>query len=195
MVSPDIAVLRVGVQATGTTVKQVQNDLNARINEVSSAVKKLGVKSQDIQTTNYSIYPQFDYQTPTQRITGYQASTNLTIKVRDTGLVNEVIDSSTKAGANQVGGIQFDVDDKSKAQNEARGKAVADAKRKAQDAARMAGFKLGNIVSYQETFGGQGPIPIMAKMTAEGHTASPPTQVEPGSSEIVVTVTLGYQIR
>lgn len=193
-VSPDIAVVDVGVQAQGTTVKQVQNDLNTRINQVSDAVKKLGIKPEDIQTTNYSIFPQYDYQSPTQKITGYQASTNLTIKVRDIDRANEIIDAATQAGANQVGGITFDVDDKSKAENEAREKAVKDAKRKAQDAARIAGFKLGKVMNYSESFGPDGdPRPVIQKLEgAPGDQTV--TQVEPGSSEIVVTVSLSYQI-
>lgn len=193
-VSPDIAVVNVGVQANGSAVKQVQDELNRKMNAVSEAIKRVGVKSEDIQTSNYSIYPQYDYQSGGQRIMGYQASSNLTIKVRDIDRTNEVIDGATAAGANQVGGISFDVDDKTKAQNEAREKAVAEAKRKAQDAARIAGFRLGTIVNYQESFGDQPrPIPLIAK-EGVGIGGEVPTQIEPGSSEIVVTVTLSYQI-
>ncbi len=195
IVPPDIAVINVGVQANGGSVKQVQDELNRKINAVSEAVKRVGVKDADIQTSNYSIYPQYDYQTGGQRITGYQASSNLTVKVRDIDRANDVIDGATAAGANQVGGMSFDVDDKTKAQNEAREKAVAEAKRKAQDAARIAGFRLGNIVNYQESFGGgMPPVPLMARAEADKAMGAP-TQVEPGSSEIVVTVSLSYELQ
>lgn len=193
IVTPDVAVINVGVQSSGASVKQVQDELNRNINAVSDAVKRVGVKDVDIQTSNYSIYPQYDYQ-QRQRITGYQASSNMTIKVRDIDRTNEVIDAATGAGANQVGGISFDVDDKTKVQNEAREKAVADARRKAEDASKIAGFRLGNVVNYQESFGGsEPPGPIMAKLETDGRDVTP-TQVEPGSSEIVVTVSLSYQI-
>jgi len=190
---PDIAVVNVGVAANGTSVKGVQDELNRKINAVSEAVKRAGVKSEDIQTSNYSIYPQYDYQSGVSPITGYQASSNLTIKVRDIDRTNEVIDGATAAGANQVGGISFDVDDKAKAQNEAREKAVADAKQKAEDAARIAGFRLGRVVNYQESFADNRPPIIFEK--AQITDSREPTQVEPGSSEIVVTVTLSYQIQ
>lgn len=194
VVRPDIAVVNVGVQTNGSSVKQVQDELNRKSNSISEAVKRVGVKDADIQTSNYSIYPQYDYQSGTQRIIGYQASSNVTIKVRDIDRANEVIDGATAAGANQVGGISFDVDDKSKAQNEAREKAVADVKRKAQDAARIAGFKLGKIVNYQESFGDQRPpVPLMARV--ESDKAAIPTQIEPGASEIVVTVSLSYELQ
>lgn len=193
---PDIATTSVGVQAQGATVKAVQQELNNKINQVTAAVKKVGVSDKDIQTTNYSISPTYDYREPTQKILGYSASSQLLIKSRDLDKINEVIDAATGAGANQVGGINFDVDDKTKAENEAREKAVADAKRKAETAAKAAGFYLGKIINYNENLGGyRGPMPMYAK--AEGAVAvdRAPTQIEPGSTEITVSVSLSYEIR
>lgn len=193
-VVPDIAVISAGVQAQGATVKIAQDQLNKNINAVSAAVKATGVDSKDIQTSGYSIYPTYDYRAGGQKITGYQASSNLTIKARAIDNVNSVIDAATAAGANQVGGISFDVDDKTKAQNEARQKAVAQAKSKAENAAKIAGFKLGRIINYSEDFGdGPHPIPMMAK--AESAGAEVPTQVETGTNEMTVTVTLSFEIR
>lgn len=195
MVAPDIAVVNAGVQAQGPTVKTAQDQLNRAINAVSDAVKKLGIDNRDIQTTNYTISPTYDYNSGRQRITGYQASSTLAIKIRDIDRANSVIDAATAAGANQVGGVSFDVDDKTKAQNEARQKAVAQAKQKAKDAARIAGFTLGRIINYSENFGGEPrPMPLMAKAEGLGG-AGVPTQIEPGSSEVSVTVTLSFEIR
>lgn len=193
-VPPDIAVISAGVQAQGATVKIAQDQLNKNINAVSAAVKATGVDSKDIQTSGYNINAMYDYNARTPRITGYQASSNLTLKVRAIDKANAVIDAATAAGANQIGGISFDVDDKTKVQNEARQKAVADAKSKAENAAHIAGFKLGRIINYSEDFGnGPRPIPMMAKAGSTGTEV--PTQVEPGSNEITVTVTLSYQIQ
>ena len=89
-VKPDIATTTVSVQVSGPTVKQVQQDLNTKINQVSSVVKKVGIADKDIQTTNYSIYPTYDFQNGSQRITGYSASTQLTIKARDIDKINDV---------------------------------------------------------------------------------------------------------
>ena len=145
-VKPDIASVSLGIRTQVQTVKGVQDQINSTINKVSAAIKELGVDTGDIQTTNYSIYPDYDYSGSSQRIKGYSASTNLSIKVRDTDKVNSVIDAATSNGANEVLGISFEVDDETKAENEAREKAVADAKRKAQDAAKIAGFRLGRII-------------------------------------------------
>ncbi|MCX6793925.1 MAG: SIMPL domain-containing protein [Candidatus Gottesmanbacteria bacterium] len=194
-VPPDIALVSAGVQAQGATVKIVQDQLNKNMNAVSAAVKAEGVDSKDIKTSGYNINPMYDYTAGSQRITGYQASSNLTIKVRAIDHANAVIDAATASGANQIGGITFDVDDKTAAQNQAREKAVADAKSKAENAARIAGFSLGKIINYSEDFGNAvRPIPMLAKADMAGG-GGVPTQIETGTNEITVTVTLSYQIQ
>jgi uncharacterized protein len=192
---PDIAYISAGVTTSGSSVKLVQNDLNSKINAVSDAVKKVGVDPKDIKTTNYSIHPRYDYHNNAQRIIGYDANTNFSIKIRNLDSTNAVIDAATAAGANQVGGITFDVDDKTKAQDEARQLAVKEAKDKAIRAASIAGFSLGKIINYDESFG-SAPRPIMfAKADALAVSeAGTGTNVEPGSNEISVSVTLTYQL-
>ena len=201
---PDIATLTAGISAQAPTVKSAQDQVSLNINKVSEAIKKLGVEEKDIQTQNYQINPNYDFQGSTQRITGYSASTNLAVKVRNINLINQVIDEATANGANQVGSISFDVDDepvgsqtlstKTKLENEARQKAVADAKNKAENAAKIAGFRLGKIVNYSENFEGI-PQPTRAMtLAAPGGGPKNETAVEPGSSEVKVVVTLSYEI-
>lgn len=191
-IKPDIASVTVGISSQGQSVKAAQDQINIVINKVSDAIKKTGVDGKDIQTTNYSIYPGYDY-TNGQKITGYNASTNLSVKVRNLDNVNKVIDAATGSGANQISGLIFEVDDKTKAQNEARQKAVEEARKKAEQAAQIAGFKLGRIINYAENFqGGPRPIPLMMEAAK---SQGIPTQVEPGSSEVTVSVTLSYEIQ
>lgn len=193
-VPPDVALVNVGVQSQSQTVKAAQEQLNSNINKVSSALKQLGIDQRDIQTTNYSINPNYDFRGGSQRITGYTASSNLSIKVRQIDKASAILDAATESGANQIGGITFDVDDRTKAENQAREKAVADAKRKAEAAAKIAGFKLGRIINYQESFGGQIGPPIIRPLAQGAAEEKISTQLEPGSNEIKVTVTLSYQI-
>ena len=197
IVQPDVALVTVGVVANGSSVKVAQDQINQNINKIAASIKSLGVEQKDIQTSNYSINPNYDYNSGIQRITGYQANTNLSIKVRDISKVNNVIDQATQNGANQVGGVVFEVDDKTALQNEARQKAVTDAKTKAENAANIAGFSLGRIVNYNENFGGAMPPIQMNRNLAVGLAADEKlqTNVEPGSSEIVVNVTLSYEIQ
>lgn len=194
-VIPDIAKVSIGVESQGPTAKQVRDDLNQRINAVSDAVKQLGIDAKDIQTTNYSIYPTYDYSNGKQRITGYQASTNLSITVRDMDKANTVLDTATDKGANTVGGITFDVADRTASENEARQKAFQEAHKKAEMAAQIAGFKLGRVINYSENAGGQ-PYPIMYdKVALEARAqAAPGAEIQPGSQEIVLNVTISYEI-
>ena len=192
---PDVAMVTVGVLANGQTVKATQDQLNSSINKVSAAIKNLGVDSKDIQTQNYSINPNYDFTGTNQRITGYSANSNLYIKVREIDKANGVIDAATQAGANQVGSISFDIDEKTRLQNEAREKAVEDAKSKAENAAKIAGFRLGRIVNYSENFGGVVPPMPIRTLTLEKADTAVLTQVEPGSSEVIVNVTLSYEIQ
>lgn len=192
-VKPDIAVVSIGIQANGATVREAQDRINTVINRVSSAVKELGTSENDIRTTNYNISPNYDFREETQRIIGYNSNTNLSIKIRDIDKVNSVIDAATVNGANQVGGVTFEIDDRSKAENEAREKAVAEAKKKAEDASRIAGFRLGRIINYLENFD-RGPIPVPLREGALEVAQDASTKIEPGISEVVVNVTLSYEI-
>jgi len=194
-IAPDIATTMVGVEANGATVKEAQDELNQNINAVSAAIKKLGIGDKDIETSNYNVNPTYDYSSNTQRITGYQAGSSLTIKVRDIAKVNSVIDAATTAGANVVGGVSFDVDDKTKAQNDARKLAVADAKAKAEQASQTAGFSLGKLIDYQESFGNDRIYPMYATMDIAAKGEGAPTQIESGATDIRVTVTLTYEVK
>lgn len=194
-VTPDIAYTSLGVEAQGPTVKQVQNSLNTSINGVIDALSKIGIKKEDMKTTQYSISPMYDYANGRQKLTGFQAHSSVRVTIKNLDLVNTVIDTATANGATNVGSITFDVEDKEKAFNSARDLAVKDAKKKADDAARIAGFSLGRIINYSESEGSQ-PRPIMlegAKMAGSADAVA--TNIETGTSDIAMTVTISYELR
>lgn len=194
-VKPDLATVSVGIVSSAQTVKLAQQQINSTINKISSVIKSLGIDQKDIQTRNYSIYPSYDYKEGNQKITGYNASTSLYIKVRDLDLLNQVIDSATLNGANTVSGASFDVEDKTSSENEARQLAVAEARKKAESAAKIAGFKLGKIINYSENFSPFfGALPYAGGSVSAITKETTPTQIEPGSSEISVNVTLSFEI-
>ncbi|MBI2022484.1 SIMPL domain-containing protein [Candidatus Daviesbacteria bacterium] len=130
------------------------------------------------------------------KITSYNANASLRIKVRNLDKVNEIIDTATETGANQIGGVSFEVDDRSKAENEARMKAVEDARKKAKDAAKAAGIRLGKVVNYYESsnappfygYGGEARMDVV-------EDGSYDTSIEPGSLEVVINATLNYEVR
>lgn len=201
-VVPDTALVNLGISVTKPTVKDAQAEANKVINSTGEDLKSMGVDKKDIETSNYSIYPQYDYSAGRNRITGYNVNANLTITVRDLTKVNEVIDSATANGANTVGGISLTINEDRRKEllKEAREKAVAEAKTKAETLASAAGISLGRIINIQESQASY-PLPYdrmsMAKsvMPLEGAGGAGDTNIEPGSTDISTTIILSYETR
>jgi uncharacterized protein YggE len=196
-VTPDIAKVTLGIEGTGASLKTVQNAVNTKSKALTDAVKKLGIGESDIKTTSYNVYPQYDYTTSTRRITGYQVSTNYEITIKDFDKVNDVITAGTGVGANVVGNVSFDLKDETETEkmNEARAEAVKDAKTKAEGLAKAAGITLGKIINVSESFGGNEIRPMYATKDAASGGASIPADIEPGETEITVTISLSYEVR
>lgn len=198
-VTPDTAKVTVGIQETGSSLISVQENANKKSQALVAAIKKLGIDEKDIKTTSYNLYPQYDYLTSTtNRITGYQISTNYEIKVKDFDKVNEVLTISTSVGANVIGSVSFEVNDETKKEklNEARKMAVDEAKAKAEGLASAAGLTLGKIINVSES---QASDNIVRPMYATVDEASGKGQTEPaieaGQTEIKITVSLAYEVR
>lgn len=201
--TPDSATVRLGVVARGATAEAARSTLNTNINSVIEQIQALGVAEDKIKTENFNIYPEYGDMRPLpadvpssdqNRITGYNANTNISVTVDNAELANKIVDAGTAAGANQVGGVDFQVKDKGEAMNKAREMAVLDAKKKAEDAAKIAGFRLGNIINYSEGQGGY-PVPMMARAEDAKAMGGSATNIQPGTNEITMTVTLSYEIR
>ncbi len=166
---------------------------------IIQALKDNGVEAKDITTQNYSVNPNYDYRDGSNKITGYTVNTSLEVKLTDFDKLNQAIDAATQLGANQVGSLTFTLSDKVKAQAEtdARKQAVDQAKSKAESLAHAAGIPLGKIINVQEN-SSPVPAPLYRTMEAKADNGSlpavPPTQIEPGSTEVKLTVTLSYEI-
>lgn len=198
-VTPDIARLTFGVQQTGESLKQVQGDVNAKTKTLTAAFKKLGIEEKDIKSTSYNIYPQYDY-TNGQKITGYQISTDYEVVIKDFDKVNDAIVAGTATGANIVRNISFDLNDSVKIEktNEARAKAVGDAKTKAEGLAKAAGITLGKIVNVSENQRWDTRPDVLKNMgvvkTAEEVSITQP-EIQPGQTEVNVSVSISYELR
>lgn len=188
-VTPDIAKVTLGIEATGTSLKNVQDSVNTKSKALTDAIKKLGIGESDIKTTSYNVYPQYDWNSPIQKITGYQVSTDYEITIKDFDKVNDVITAGVTAGANVVGNVSFDLNEKTKTEkmNEARTLAVKDAKAKAEGLAKAAGISLGKIINVSENQTGN--VRLMAL------PASPQPDIQPGQTEIDIVVSLSYEVR
>ena len=194
--TPDIAYITIGVHTEGENAAEAVAENNAQAQKVIDALKAEGIAEKDIQTTNFSIYPQQEYDTegkPTGKIK-YIVDNSVFVTVRDITQVGDVLDATVKAGANSISGIQFDVADKTAALSEAREAAVADAKVKAEELAEAAGVTLGEVQTISEyTSGGPQPMYDMRAAAPMAEAASVPVQA--GQMLLTVEVNMVYEIR
>lgn len=195
LVKPDVAVINVGVLKQNTDLVSAQRSAAVVMAAVTDMLKRESVAEKDIKTTAYSISPRYDYKDGVQVFRGYEVHQNLEVKIRDLAKVGVILSKSAELGANQVGSIQFAVDDPKAAKDEARALAIAEAKEKAAKLARDLDVRLKKIVGYSES-GADFPPPIYAKAAFEsafGGPVAPPTPE--GENEIRVIVNVAYEIR
>ncbi|KKS16218.1 MAG: hypothetical protein UU74_C0046G0002 [Candidatus Woesebacteria bacterium GW2011_GWA1_41_7] len=181
--------------------KWIQESVNKKSQALVDALKSMGINKEDIKTVSYNLYPQYDYTTSTtNRITGYQISTNYQVKVKDFDKVNEVLTTATGVGANAIGSVSFEVNDETEKEklNEARELAVKEAKAKADGLSKAAGINLGNIVNISESQNSGDQIrPLYGMGGAPDVTTKEiaVADIEPGQTEIQVTVSLSFEVR
>ncbi len=190
-VPPDLALVEGGVTSEAKTAREASDANNTAMGKVLQALKAAGIDPKDMQTSRLSLQPQSAAnRTGLPAITGYRASNRVTIRVRDVTKVANVIDTLVGAGANEIGGINFMVSQASKLLDEARDKAVADARRKAEIYAKAAGVTLGGPLSISEE-GSPGPS-YRGRMSAGMVAAAPVAQ---GEETLSVTVNVSWAIK
>ncbi|MBN1152446.1 MAG: SIMPL domain-containing protein [Dehalococcoidia bacterium] len=194
---PDIAVLSLGVQAQAPTVAEAQNQAKQAMDSVMAALKANGVEEKDIQTTGYSIWQQTRWDNDKQEeiVTGYQVSNSVRVKVRKVADAGTILDAAVTAGGDliRVQGIHFEVDDPTAFLADARSKAVADAKMRAQQLASLAGVDLGKPTYITESY--YNPIIYRDVEMAKADSQAPaPTPITPGETTITASVQIVYAI-
>ena len=192
-VAPDLAQIDGGVTTEAKTAREASEANNKAMAAILPALKAAGIAETDIQTARLSLFPQspsskLQPSGPVQ-ITGYRASNRVTIRVRDVTKVAATIDALVAAGANEIGGINFMVSQESKLLDDARVKAIEDARRKAEIYAKAANVRLGAPVSISEE-GSAGPVPVGRAQ----FKANVGAQVAPGEETLRVSVSVSYEI-
>ena len=175
--APDMALVTLGVTREAETAAAALEANSAAMRAVLDMVRAAGVEGRDVQTTGLSLQPRFVY--PRQggggeppRLVGYTASNQVALRLRDLSRLGALLDRLVAAGANDIRGIAFDLDDRSRLLDEARRKAVQDAKRRASLYAEAAGVRLGEITSIAEEGGPPPPRPMAARAMAAEAAAS-----------------------
>jgi len=195
--TPDIAYINIGVHTEKDTAADAVAENNAQTQQVIDALKSTGVDTKDIQTTNFSIWPnpQYDPQTNQKIGTTYVVDNTVYVKIHKLDQLGDLLDATVKAGANSINSIQFDVADKTNALKQARDAAVKDAKTQAQELATAAGVSLGDVQNISFYSNIPTPYTDAYGKGGGGMAAAASVPVTPGQMTLTVTVTIMYEIK
>jgi uncharacterized protein len=191
--TPDIAYISIGVHSQDASATVATSLNNTSSQAMIDAIKAAGVGDKDIQTTNFSIYPQQQYD-DNGKITGiiYMVDNTVYVTVRDLTKLGDLLDASVRAGANNISSISFDVADKTEALSQARQAAVVDARKQADELTAATGVSLGDVqtISYYDS---SAPVTVQYARADMASAGSVP--IQSGSMQITTTVTIVYLIK
>ncbi len=190
---PDMAVISLGVTSAAKTAAGAMAANSTQLGAVLASLKSAGIADRDLQTSGLSLNP--DYSRRSENgpvIQGYIASNQLTVRVRDLAILGTVLDAAIKDGVNTLNGVSFGVADEAPLRDEARKRAVADARHKADLLSEAAGVSLGAVTSISENGDGGGPAPQFRRAAALMAEAVP---VAEGEVSLSASVTVVWELR
>jgi len=193
---PDIAIITAGVVTRAATARSALQQAATRMDRVIAALKRAGVEDRDIQTSNINLNPEYTYvnnQPP--KLNGYTASNQLTIRFRDIANSGTILDALVAEGANQINGPSLTIDKPELALDEARTRAAAAGRARAELYARSLGLRVARLVAVSES-GGYAPPPPMPPMVmmAERSQAAD-TKIVPGEQKLSITLSMTYELQ
>ncbi|MGH8195109.1 MAG: SIMPL domain-containing protein [Woeseiaceae bacterium] len=194
---PDQAEVSAGVQTTAKTVIEASRENQAVLSKILEALDEQGIPETDIQTADYSIWAEQNYDGPEkERITGYRVSNIVHVKIKDIDKTGDVLAAVTNAGANSINGIQFSVADTAALELQAREAAMADARARAESLARLAGVKLGEVLTLTTSAAPEYPRPFMSGRAFETADASAPAPgIVAGQQSVNVQIHVTFAIQ
>lgn len=194
-VAPDMATINLGVLTDGPTAAAALSANAARMNQVIAALKKGGIADRDIQTSNLNVSPQYVYvENQPPKLTGYQVSNQVTVAVHDLKRLGQAVDATVSAGANQVNGISFGLDNPASAENAAREQAVKALMAKADLYARATGHRVVRLVTLSEGGGYSPPPPMPMVAMFKREAAADATPVAAGELRVRVDINGLYEL-
>jgi hypothetical protein len=196
---PDIANLTIGVKTeVKATAAEAVKENTKKMNDIIGVLKDIGIEEKDIKTVNYSLNPSYDYSSSKQRLIGYEVSQNVNIKIRDLDKIGETISKTTEKGANQIGNIDFTIDDENELKAEARDLAIEKAQAKAKDISKKTGMKLGKIINVYENQYYAPQTNYLSKDMAYGiggGAGIPAPEIQVGQNEVMVEVNVVWEVK
>ncbi|MET0362646.1 MAG: SIMPL domain-containing protein [Sphingobium sp.] len=193
--APDMATVGTGVQTRALTAKEAMSANAATMDKLVTAILKAGIDRKDVQTSGINLNPQYDYNNRPDgagpKFIGYEASNQLTVKIRRIAAVGDVIDRLVSAGATNINGPSFGLADDAPVLEKARVKAIASAKARAEFYAARTGYRSVRLLSISENGDMPRPVPMMA-MARDVTVTGKRTNVEPGQLSTAVTLSVQY---
>lgn len=192
---PDVATLSAGVVTQAVDGNTALRENALQMDKVMAAIKAAGIAGRDIQTSGINLSPQYRYaENEAPKITGYQASNTVGLKVRDITRLGKVLDSLAAQGANQINGPSFEIDQPEPVYDEARLAALKKAQARAETYAKSLGLRVRRIVSISEgSQGGFRPVPMMA-MAGRSAKMEMDTAVSPGETTVSVNLDVVFEL-
>jgi uncharacterized protein YggE len=191
---PDVAVISAGVVSRSTTASGALQDTANRMQRVLAALRRAGVQDRDIQTSNVNLNPEYKYENnQAPQLVGYTATNNVSIRFRDIRSSGAILDALVAQGANQINGPSLTVDKPDAALDEARMKAIAAGRARAELYARSLGMRVVRVVSINESGGGYPPPPM--PMYARAQAADAKTEIEPGEQKLQVSLAMTFELQ
>ncbi|WP_028928094.1 SIMPL domain-containing protein [Pseudoxanthomonas suwonensis] len=191
--APDIATVSAGVVTQAADGNTAMRQNAEQMNRVLAAIRAAGVADRDVQTSGINLHPQYRYEeNQPPRITGYQASNTVNVKLRDVAKMGKVLDALVASGANQINGPSFGIDDPEPLYDQARVEALRRARDRAETYAKALDLRVRRIVSISE--GGAAmpvPMPRMAMMKADAYESTP---VAAGESSVSVNLDVVFEL-
>lgn len=194
--APDVAQVGAGVMTRAATAREALTQNSQAMDRIIARLRQLGIARDDIQTSNFNVSPQYDYNQTTgeQVFRGYNVNNQVQVKLRELPRAGEILDALVSAGANNIYGPSFMLEDDVAAKAEARRLAFARGQRMAEDYARMAGYSSVRVLEISESVQNYSPMPqaMMARMSADSSESAPP--IEPGQVGTGVSITVKYEM-
>jgi uncharacterized protein YggE len=192
--APDIAMISVGVTTEAKTAAEAMAQQATQMTGVFNAVKAAGIADRDMQTGQISLNAVYEYPNNARpRLTGYQASNQLSIKVRKLDTLGKTLDAVVKGGGNTINGVSFSIDEPEKHQNDARIEAIKDAAAKAELYAQAVGYRVKRIVTISEQDYFPQPVPMMVNMRMQDMAAES-TPIAAGEVSLTQTVNVVFEL-
>lgn len=194
---PDLAIVSAGVQTLRPTATAAIEENAARMERVRAALKRAGIDDKDIQTSSLSLNPEYRYgENQPPQLTGYRATNTVSVKFRDLKRTGAILDALVREGANQINGPSLTIDKPEAAYDEARMRAIANGRARAELYARALGMRVARLLSVSESGSViPPPMPYARDAAMAVGAVSAESKIDPGTQELQVSVSMSFELQ